>query len=259
MVFNYELWLSVLTLICLVWASIEDIKNRLVPDKIWLIQIGIAIPLLIAWYNSNTDFIDRAIVITNIILGFVFGFTFLYFGAFGGGDSKALIAMSISSPFLYTIVEYEALVFMPPIFFFIVNLFVCFIILALILFVMNMMSIRKFGPLFGETNGGIGSKISILFSGRRLARDQIENLKHEDPAERFNGAWFLYTPLFETPLEDDEYEIIEREARAKAWEDISNSARTYLWTRPQPPGLVLFIFAYLYMLIFGSPALSYFS
>ena len=146
---------------------------------------------------------------------------------------------------------------MPPIFFFLGNMFVFFLLFALMLLVFNLFQIRTYGPLFSETNGTFGSKLAIIFSGRRVPRNSVENLKHEDPAEIFEGYWRLHTPILERPLEDEEYEKIEKEAREKAWEDIQASTRTYLWTRPQPPGLVFFVLGYLSLIIFGSPFLAF--
>lgn len=251
--------LIVITVVCLVWATIEDVRKRIVPDKIWLIQICCSIPFLVIWYINNNNFIARVIVLSNIILGFIIAIVFLYAGGWGGGDSKGLIAISISSPISFSLWSPKlSVAIVPPIFYFMVNLFLCFLSLALIFLVQNFYSIREFGPLFSETNGKFGSKISILLSGRRIAREKVENLKFEDPAEIFDGAWYLYTPLFEEVLDDEEYQIKEKEARDKAWSHISQSNRSYLWTRPQPPGLLLFLIAYVCLILVGSPGELFF-
>lgn len=255
---NIELILSLTTIICLAWAAIEDIKNRLVPDKIWIIQILIAAIGLFFWFGDNIGFIERIVVISNIILGIVLGFAFVSFGAFGGGDGKALIATSISSPFLYTFAKVDQTLFMPPIFFLLTNMFFFFLLFAIMLLINNIYSINKMGPLFSETSGSLLTKFSILISGRRTKRENVEYLMHEDPAEILDGAWKLHTPLFSEPLTDEEYEKIEKETRNKVWNDIQAGKRTYLWTRPQPPGLVFFVLAYLSWIIFGSPLLPLF-
>ncbi|MCY3411089.1 MAG: prepilin peptidase [Candidatus Heimdallarchaeota archaeon] len=255
----FEIALVLITVFSLSWGAYEDIKSRLAPDKIWIIQIGLSIPFLIIWFTQNQDFIARALVVSNIILGVIIAFVFAYLGAFGGGDSKALIATSISSPILLSFHEFTGAVLMPSIFFFLVNMFILFIIFALFLLIYNLSTIRTFGPLFGETSGNMGQKISILISGRRLAKDKVENLRFEDPAEKLEEEWHLWTPLFDTEmLDDDEFERIEKEQRKEAWENIRYTERTYLWTRPQPPGLVFFVIAYILLLIFGSPALVFY-
>jgi hypothetical protein len=122
------------------------------------------------------------------------------------------------------------------------------------LFIINLVQIRKFGPLFGETSGSFFAKFNVLISARRLEANRIAQLKHEDPAEIYDEEnWKLHTPLFMEPMEDEEFERMEKQAREQAVTDVEKTQRTYLWTRPQPPGLIFLTLGYVSWVIFGSP------
>ena len=103
-------------------------------------------------------------------------------------------------------------------------------------------------------------KLAILISGRRVSADVIKTLTHDDPAEKYeDDTWRLYTPLFTEAMEDDEYEKIETKNRETAYQNAKETSRSYLWVRPQPPGLVFLLLAYVYWILLGSPILYFFS
>ncbi len=254
----YEVSWVILTLTCLCIATIEDIKNRSIPDKIWLVQIIGGLLLLIFWMNSNISTESKLLAIINITIAFIFAYIFFIVGSFGGGDSKAIIAISISSPVAIADNLSEVEIHFPSIVYILANMMVGLIFFTIILLVLNLYQIKRFGPLFGETSGSLLSKLNVLLSSRRIAASQVENLRHEDPAEIFDGIrWKLYTPIFTEPMEDEEFEKVEREVREKATTDVRETSRSYLWTRPQPPGLLFMTAGYVYWVFLGSP-LAYF-
>ena len=147
----------------------------------------------------------------------------------------------------------------PSIIYILGNMVIGFILFAVILFFYNLIAIKYYGPLFNETSGSLLQKINVMISSRRISSSEVASLKHEDPAEIYtNGLWVLFTPIFQSPLDDEAYEKIETEAREQAANDVKVSNRSYLWVRPQPPGLVFIMFAYIFWIIFGSPLVSIF-
>ena len=247
------LWMLI-TIPALLIGSYFDIRDRLIPDKIWLIQLFAGLFTLIWWGSTTNDL--GLIVYINIVLGLIFGLVFFMLGAFGGADSKAIIVLAISSPikFSFTIMAFDGDEIFPSIFFMLTNFMVIFIIFALILLIYNISSRSKFGSLFGETGGSRMQKFNVLFSSYRVSPDKLLTMEHYDPVEKVvDDEWVLHTPLFEAPVDDDTWEKQTKIAREKAIKDSIKTERSYLWIRPQPPGLVFILVAYLFWVFIGSP------
>ncbi len=252
----------IISLFCLIWASYKDLKNRLVPDKIWLIQIALALPFLVIWFIDYANFLMRMVAILNLVFSFILAIVFFMLGSFGGGDSKAIIALSFTTPaYLIGIslieVSSESI---PAILGILTNMLLFILVFALILLFLNLKSASKYGGLFSETSGSFMGKLAILISGRRVPAEVINTLTHDDPAEKYeDDTWSLYTQLFAEQMEDDEYEKMETENREIAYQNAKETSRSYLWVRPQPPGLVFLFLGYIYWIFLGSPILYFFS
>ncbi|MDH5646814.1 MAG: prepilin peptidase, partial [Candidatus Heimdallarchaeota archaeon] len=242
-----ELISIVLTLLCLAWGAYEDIKNRLAPDKIWLIQIIGGI-ILIFWWNTEypNNFIAKVLIVTNILFSILFAMVSFYSGAFGGGDAKAIIALSFSAPFNYLFLNSSVnrTEILPPVLSILLNFLILFILLALIFLANNLASNKQFGSLFNETNGTFFSKFSVLLSCRRVDAAKIHQLQHEDPIEIYtDGAWKLNVSIYNPPMDDESYEKMEKKLKEDTISWIEQSSRSYIWVRPQPPGLVFILVA----------------
>jgi Flp pilus assembly protein protease CpaA len=247
-------WFSI-TIVLLIWASMEDIKTRLIPDKIWLIFILLSLPTYIYWFNQSASENERIISIINILLSLLLGFIFLFFG-FGAGDSKALVVLSFTTPITSNNFELPIFTFelIPSIFAILIFFQIYLILFSILLFCRNLIEIRKFGSLFAFTEGSKLGKLMVLFSSRRIAKTEFDTISHSDPAEILNlDKWALSAPLFQTLEEDDIAIERERLARVKAIEDARETNREYLWFRPQPPGLVFITLAYITWILFASP------
>lgn len=262
MSFALENAFVIISLFCLIWASYEDLKHRLVPDKIWLVQIVFALPFLVIWFIDYANFLMRMVAILNLVFSFILAIVFFMLGSFGGGDSKAIIALSFTTP-VYLIglslgnVSNES---MPAVLGILTNMLLFILVFALVLLLRNLKSKSKYGGLFSETSASVMGKLAILISGRRVPADVIINLTHDDPAEKYEDEiWSLHTPLFSEQMEDDEYEKMEIENRENAHQQAKETSRSYLWVRPQPPGLVFLLLGYIYWIFLGSPILYFFS
>ncbi|OLS26199.1 MAG: Preflagellin peptidase [Candidatus Heimdallarchaeota archaeon LC_2] len=248
-------WL-LLTLVILVWATYEDLKYRMIQDKIWAIFIIFALPSYIFWVNTIATSDERIISIINIIFSIIITFVLFIGGSFAGGDGKALILLSLTTPITTWDPDILYLNQSPLLsVFFILLLFLAYTLLfALSLLIRNLFEIKKFGKLFGMTEGSVFAKINVLLSSRRVEFSHIVHIKHSDPAEIYDlGGWKLFAPIFQGAIEDEEAIKIEIEMREKALNDAKNTNREYLWFRPQPPGLFILTLAYLTWIIIGGP------
>ena len=83
--------------ICLIYASYQDIKNRNIPNNLWLLMFLVAI--LYAIYNL---YIFGISFLTTLLYSFLFtlALSYLFFtlNLFGGADAKVLICVSLLIP-----------------------------------------------------------------------------------------------------------------------------------------------------------------
>lgn len=253
---NYEILWCLSSIFFLTIASIQDWKSRLISDKIWLTQLIVSIILYYSWYSSEAKPQAKLLSIINILMTVIFAFSFFYFGAFGGADSKALIVLMINSPIAYSfsLIKSNSRIPYPSIMFLLFNMFIFFLLFAFFLMFLNIYQIRKYGPLFKETRGSIPQKLNALFSCRRIPRQEIASIKFHDPVEILEANyWKLHTPIFEGPLDDEEFEKREKEIRETAIINVDESEKQYLWMRPQPPGLIFILLAQIMWIFVGSP------
>lgn len=237
------------------WAIIEDLRARIIQDRIWLILFILALPAYIYWLTQIATPEEKIISIINILFTLIFSFLFL-FGGMGFGDIKALIVLSFTTPVTHSTIRIPVigfdliLSFLAILFFF----FLYLILYSWLLLIRNIVEITKYGALFKETQGSILTKFNALLSSRRVSITKLENLKHSDPIEfLINDQWTLLTPLYQ-PIEEDEIAIAkEKEARKQALIDATSTNRDYLWYRPQPPGLVFITISYISWILFSSP------
>lgn len=246
----------IITIIILVLASLEDYKNRIIPDKFWGILIVLALPSYLYWTSEIATSNEIFLSIINIILSIIIAFLLFFLGSFGGGDSKALIVLSLTTPvtrdeFRFWFVDFDPF---PSIFAILLFLLVYFLAFAIILLLRNIFEIRLYGRLFQHTEGSTMEKFNTLLSSRRVHATELSRLKHSDPAEIYQQEkWVLLAPVFQGPVEDDEAIRLETELRDQVIHDARITEREYIWFRPQPPGLIVITLSYLSWILLGSP------
>jgi len=84
----------------LVWASRLDLKDRIVPNRIWKLFIIFAAPFTIyelIFYSHSTLEVLLAFIQFFFVSGLALAF--YYLGFYGGADAKALIVLSLLFPF----------------------------------------------------------------------------------------------------------------------------------------------------------------
>ncbi|MHA2028864.1 MAG: prepilin peptidase [Candidatus Kariarchaeaceae archaeon] len=250
-----QVYWFLITLIMFIWASIEDVKTRIVQDRVWLILMLLALPTYIYWLNEIATEDEKLLSIINILFSIFVGIAVFIFGL-GGGDSKAIMVISLTTPVTMENFYFPLINFYPvlSILAILVIFQTYFVLFALSLVIRNIIEIRRFGNLFEFTEGSKMKKVLTLMAARRVSKSDFAYLKHSDPAEIYlDYKWILYTPVFQANEEDDVAIAKERIMREQAINDASLTQREYLWFRPQPPGLVFITLAYLTWIVFASP------
>jgi len=119
------------------YASYYDLKERIVPNKGWLIIYPVAVSVNVLSFYLERNLQDVAISMFSIFIAMVVGLLCFYSGFLGGGDVKTFIAVSLLcptfifnsqslfSPFLplSTIVNSIFLLLMISLYFFVKNVF----------------------------------------------------------------------------------------------------------------------------------------
>lgn len=148
---------------CLVYASWQDIKNRNIPNNLWLFMILIA--FLFTSYNL---FISRIPFLITLFYSFLFTFApshlFFALNLFGGADAKALICISLLIPACNTPYFPFAIVVL-------MNAILISLVIVFALFFYNIMSLPH-SELTTLKN------IKYWFIGYRLPVKTLANAKH---------------------------------------------------------------------------------
>ena len=253
-----EAGLAGISILSLLINAYFDLKTRYALDKVWVFQIVSSSSLLLMYgfFVQPYTFLMFLTIILNILVSLIIALLFFYLGAWGGGDSKALIALSFSTPFIFTFIPnvWGVAKTHPPVLLFLVNVIIALGILMLILVLRNLLNRRKFNGWFHESSYKFSEKLRLMVTARQIQTHRIETEIHYDPAEVFeNNSWKSHLPFSMEQLTDEEFEKFEKEARLTAYKNAVKTNRTFIWSRYQNPGLVSFYFAYMLLLLVGSP------
>jgi prepilin signal peptidase PulO-like enzyme (type II secretory pathway) len=95
-ILTYLLLRILVALASLGYASIRDVKDREVPNKVWVLSIPICLILTLL------DFEDGNVTISAILISLAsalaLGFLLFYLGFYGGADVKGLVLIAIAAP-----------------------------------------------------------------------------------------------------------------------------------------------------------------
>ncbi|MBO8182192.1 MAG: prepilin peptidase [Archaeoglobus sp.] len=90
--------------IFLLYASVLDLRERRVPNRLWKFMVLAVIPLVVAeFFALNPDFYQVIFAALQFALMFGLAFGLYYLGAYGGADAKALMVLSLLFPFYPTL------------------------------------------------------------------------------------------------------------------------------------------------------------
>ncbi|RMG42478.1 MAG: hypothetical protein D6732_00995 [Methanobacteriota archaeon] len=254
--FSCEVFLALLTFVCLTIGMIQDIRTRYTSNKLWLTQGGLGfITILVCGLLNPYEPLELIGIFLNIGFALFFGFLFFYVGAWGAGDSKALFALGFSTPVVFSFIPMAIPPEMGlvPLFLIILNFIVAIVIILFVVVSINLFNLRKFGNWFKETSGSFFHKAILIMTAFQVPPASIKDESFLDPVESYETGWKIQYSFFGDYDEDDEVlEARERELRQTIKTKAIETGRSYIWVRPQIPGLVLFWLAYVIWLIYGS-------
>ncbi len=237
--------------IALAIATYHDVKDRIIPDKVWgflLLASGLVLTYQLITISPSPIFF--VLYAMNAFFGIFIGLVMFYTGAWGGADSKAIMTIGITYPFL----PFFSACSIPPVLIVSVNFLFITILVVLGFLTYNLLSrILTRTPLFYDVKGTTGQKIMALASGFKETPDKLLNSRFLEPLERKeNETWVLVTQLFQEIPDDNELENIKKQVAYQAIE----SNKEKLWVRPQPPGILFLLFAFLISAFFSNPILE---
>ncbi|MCX8169634.1 MAG: prepilin peptidase, partial [Candidatus Methanomethyliaceae archaeon] len=216
-------------------ASIQDVKNREIDDKIWLFTIPIGLLLTIIEALTIPAY-PYLLAIISIIVSVVIALGFAYFGLYGGADAKAIITIALTLP-----IPPDGRFLMFPITVFgnalmIVAIFLPFLMISCLIW--NILMRYKGINLFSGYNISGWKKILVMLIGVRV---------------KSNIAYSVHFNLMERVGKNGRREI--RLVR-KIEEEKEKLEGDYLWASFGLP-LILFIFAgYLIYFLYGDLVLK---
>jgi prepilin signal peptidase PulO-like enzyme (type II secretory pathway) len=251
---------AIFSLICLIIGSFYDWRDREVPNKLWLVQISGGFVLLFSYFIIDDP--HTLFVLGNVFIGSFIGITMFAIGAWGGADSKAIIALSISSPSISILLVdtsnylYD---YFPAILFILFNFLIILLLFAFSLIIGGLISSFKY-VLFEQPNLSFSDKIALLMSCIKIDQLSIESVTNVDFVEQFDdeeNEWLIKLSLF-MPEEEEELDLAVRQEefaklRKEVFEKAVETKKKAIWVRLQPPGIVFMFVGYLMWITIGSP------
>mgnify|MGYP000365477247 FL=1 len=211
------------------YASYYDLKERIVPNKGWLIIYPVAVSVNVLSFYLEQNLQDVAISIFSIFIAIVVGLLCFYSGFLGGGDVKTFIAVSLLCP---TFIFNSRSLFSPflPLSI-IVNSIFLLLMISLYFFVKNVFKIVKGERIFEEfEHEPLWKKLLAMAVGCKV---------------REKTDWKFFR-------------VIEKRIGEKKFFDFSDSGSdtvVYLgegiWIAPVIPFVVLMLLGFMLSLFFG--------
>ncbi len=217
----------ILTALVLIKASFHDLREREVPDELWILMIVFGLVLDAVQYLVRPFNIVFALI--QFVLIFLLANFMFYVAGFGGADAKALIALSVVFPTYPKIGGLPVLNTGLGVFAFTVlsNSVIVAPLLVLILFVRNLR----------EDNG----RLVYRFIGVRVDADRIP--KFHNLLEYVDDSWNVVRVV--RGVEPDE-EMLRRLKEAKR-----RGILDRVWVTPALPFLVFMTAGFFVAVLFG--------
>lgn len=243
------------TVLTLLYASYLDVRYREVDDKVWLIYGSIGGSLSLFEY---TIFPPQHLILLllSIIIGLILGFIIFYGLRFGGADSKALWAITITHPIWPNDIKMpliDGMLISPiPVLSIFTNAVLLSISSILYNFVFNVTRIIKGNKLFEGYEGGILRKILLLIVARKVKREEILKDPYYFSLEELDKEGKIKIVFWSS----------KRDAREIDFNDISQRVPTYhlkdtYWAEKLQPFLLYITIGYFIALIIGDIIMNF--
>ena len=239
-----------LTVIILAYASISDIREREVSNRVWVVY-G---PLAIALTSFRIILFPSLfmIAIFSIILLSLFSLTIFYLGLFGGADAKALICISLANPVFPQTISSFFPSFHPfltlAVFY---NSYLFSLVMAFHAIIKNVLWKLQGKPLFKAfEKEKRTTRILMILSGYKTSLRDLENNVALYPLEQPDEMGLGRRIRLFTSAENERHRLIENLKIIQANEVDG------VWVSWGLPMIVFFFSAYLILVFLGDPMVS---
>ncbi len=195
------------------YASIHDVREREVPDRVWLLSFPTC--LVLAFIDAYFGLVEWGGMIVSLFSALLLGLLLFHLGFYGGADVKALLLMAAAIPSYRLGHESIFNTLFPSsflmAFFFSTILSVLFPLYVLIL---NLLSIfRGEDPLRGIQVTDPLRRILLLITARRVSLEELRRggLKYmvaEEPIEGDGGL--LRKPIYCIRIREEDEDMIKK-------------------------------------------------
>jgi Flp pilus assembly protein protease CpaA len=93
---TYPLLRILVALAFLGYASVPDVREREVPNKVWVLSIPPCLILVLLDFEGGNVMISAILI--SLALALTLGLLLFYFGFYGGADVKGLVLIAIAAP-----------------------------------------------------------------------------------------------------------------------------------------------------------------
>lgn len=208
----------IVSLAFLIYGSFKDIREREVPNKVWVLSIpSCVVILLIDIYLGNIDLYSP---LFSLLSASILGYLLYHIGFYGGADFKALILISLSAPsYINGYSSTISIMFPLPFFFIFFSSILASGTSPLAILTMNLFSIlRGDDPLRGIEEKSIFKRLMLLATSRRIPLDELKNERFKYlPAERIveEEGVIKRKPYFALRVDGEEIGILEEILKRK--------------------------------------------
>jgi preflagellin peptidase FlaK len=247
-----ELSIIAISLIFLSYASLSDLKNREVPDKVWIAFFPIAIAFTLLRIALKEIPLFMALI--SIALTFIVSFILFELNFFGGADFKALVCIGIAFPSFPAFLKHFNIfpISFHPFFPIVVLYNAYFISLSTIFHIVikNLLWILKNNKRIfeGFESEPFWKKFIVFITSYKQELSILEKKTHLYPIEEIfeaNGKKFKRLKTF-ISVEFNKSEFIEK---LKSYEKIDSSSQ--IWVTPGLPMIIFLTISFVLSVFIG--------
>lgn len=172
---------------CLGYASVSDVRTRMVSDAVWLVMAAGALPITL--YEVYTGSLPHLLFVASAGLCFLIGLAAHWVGLFGGADMIALWAIGLAIP-AYPSWSSPALGMLHPLLSLATfnNTLALAAATALYALVRNLAYRARGRALFEGLEGSLLSKVVALFTGFKVEASKLGPRSHVFLMEEVSGG-----------------------------------------------------------------------
>jgi len=208
---NSQFLKFLLATIFLGYASLRDIGEREVSDKVWILSVPACLALTILDICFGKA--DPMFLLASLLISFVLGIVLCHFGFYGGADAKALLLIATAFP-SYSVETGSLMAKFFPTPFLLVFFSSTLIstVFPLTVLILNSIDIlRGLNPLRNVEEENVFKRFILLATARRVRFETLKRSLKYFPAEKIveEEGKIRRKPLFFVHAEDDVNKLVQ--------------------------------------------------